>query len=152
MPKKPWDTLNYSHMNPKVIHIGAAIFVVRDGAILLGKRKNTYGAGDWGLPGGHLEYGEKLVNCALRELAEEVGIQANVSDLSLTTIVDDPRDDQHYLHVAFTYNSVKDEIRLMEPEKCEGWKFFPVTELPPNIFIGHKRILDTYVQGKMYLC
>jgi len=36
-------------------HIGINVFVVRDKKLLLGKRKNVYGAGTWGLPGGHLE-------------------------------------------------------------------------------------------------
>lgn len=138
-------------MAETIIRIGAAVFVIRNGALLLGKRKNTYGDGDWGLPGGHLEYGEKLVDCARRELSEEVGITAGGNDLALTAIVDDPRSDQHYLHVAFTYNSVEDEIRLMEPDKCEEWKFFPAHELPTNIFIGHKRIIETFLQGKLYL-
>ena len=44
--------------------------------ILLGVRKNCYGAGAYGLPGGRLESNEPLEACAKRELLEEAGITA----------------------------------------------------------------------------
>lgn len=43
-------------------YIGVAVIVVRDGRVLLGKRKNAHGAGTWQFPGGHLEYGESIKN------------------------------------------------------------------------------------------
>ena len=58
----------------RVIKIGCEIFVIKEHKLLFGKRKNTYGEDSWGLPGGHLEYGEKLADAAKRELEEETGI------------------------------------------------------------------------------
>ena len=52
-------------------YIGVAVIVVREGRVLLGKRKNAHGAGTWQFPGGHLEYGESIEDCARRELFEE---------------------------------------------------------------------------------
>jgi 8-oxo-dGTP diphosphatase len=133
----------------KVIKIGCEILVIKEGKLLFGKRKNTFGEGSWGLPGGHLEYGEKLVDAAKRELEEETGIKEG--DLELVAIVDDPREDQHYLHVAFELDNFTGEVKLMEPEKCEEWKFFSLEELPDNIFIGHKKIIETFVKKTLYL-
>ncbi len=133
----------------QVIKIGCEIFVIKEGKLLFGIRKNIYGDGSWGLPGGHLEYGEKLVDAAKRELEEETGIK-NV-DLILTNIVDDPREDQHYLHVAFKLDNYKGDVELKEPEKCEEWKFFPLDSLPENIFIGHRKIIGTFLKDKLYL-
>ena len=48
-------------------------------------KKNCYGAETWALPGGHLEHGETLDECARRELKEELGIE--VPTLLLKTIV-----------------------------------------------------------------
>jgi len=48
----------------RVIKLDCEIILKKDNAILLGRRKNCYGVGTWGLPGGYLEYGESLIECA----------------------------------------------------------------------------------------
>jgi 8-oxo-dGTP diphosphatase len=62
-------------MSTKNIKVGCEIFLIKDDAILLGKRKNCYGEGTWGLPGGHLEQGESI-----RELLEEFGIEVEIGE------------------------------------------------------------------------
>lgn len=131
--------------------VGVEVFLRKQNKVLLGKRKNCYGAGDWGLPGGHLEAKEKLVETAIRELKEETGLDVLSSDLQLISIVDDIREDQHYIHVSFELDIVDIEPKVMEPEKCEEWKWFPLDQLPDNIFIGHKRIFESYLNKQLYL-
>ncbi len=46
--------------------VGVNVFVIKDGKLLLGKRKNISGDGEWGLPGGHLEKNEKMEDGATR--------------------------------------------------------------------------------------
>jgi len=55
--------------------VGIGVFVVRDGKILLGKRKNAHGEGTRCLFGRHLEYGESWEDCVRREIAEEIGVK-----------------------------------------------------------------------------
>jgi 8-oxo-dGTP pyrophosphatase MutT (NUDIX family) len=50
---------------------GVGIIVRHRGKILLVKRKDN---GQWGLPGGKIENGEKSWQAALRELSEETGL------------------------------------------------------------------------------
>ena len=54
-----------------------------DGRVLLGRRsaEASYGAGLWGLPGGHVEDTETLAQAAAREAHEEVGVRADASAL-----------------------------------------------------------------------
>lgn len=54
--------------------VGIGVIVRKEGKVLLGKRKNSHGAGSWAFPGGHLEYGESWEECARREVKEETGI------------------------------------------------------------------------------
>jgi 8-oxo-dGTP pyrophosphatase MutT (NUDIX family) len=57
----------------------AAVFVLReDGAVLLQHRDDKPGlsdAGKWVPPGGHVDAGEAIEDCARRELLEETGYQ-----------------------------------------------------------------------------
>lgn len=54
--------------------IGVGVCVVKDDQILFGKRLNSHGQGTWAFPGGHLEFGESLADCARREVLEETGL------------------------------------------------------------------------------
>ena len=60
--------------------VAATLLLRRDGAALLQHRDNKPGlraAGMWGLPGGHAESGESMLDCARRELREETGYDAS---------------------------------------------------------------------------
>jgi 8-oxo-dGTP diphosphatase len=131
--------------------IAVNIFVIRDNKILLGMRKNTAGDGDWGLPGGHLEFMEHLSEGAKRELEEETGLKTN--DLSFLQMINDPRteDNTHYLHVNFITKDFEGEPRLMEPDKCYEWKWFDLNSLPKNIFIGHRRCIPAFFDKVPFL-
>ncbi len=49
-------------------------FVIRDGEILLIRKKRGLGAGKINGPGGRLEAGETALECAIRETREELGV------------------------------------------------------------------------------
>ena len=109
---------------------GTNILVVREGKLLLGKRKNKDGNGDgtWGLPGGHLEINENMQHAAARELLEETGL---VSDsFVFANVVNNPEGEKHYIQIGFSAQNTKGEPKLMEPDKCEGWQWFDLNELP----------------------
>lgn len=68
-----------SHWIPVV-----AGFLRKDGKILVGQRpENNTLAGQWEFPGGKIELGESPEDALIRELSEELGIEATVGGLKL---------------------------------------------------------------------
>jgi 8-oxo-dGTP diphosphatase len=55
-----------------------SICVVREARALLAQRSRQPLEGLWSLPGGRIEWGETLHEAALRELAEETGVVAEI--------------------------------------------------------------------------
>ena len=62
------------------------VVCLRGDQVLLIKRGTPPRLGQWSLPGGRLEWGETTTVAALRELAEETGVQAEL--LGLVDVVD----------------------------------------------------------------
>jgi ADP-ribose pyrophosphatase YjhB (NUDIX family) len=61
--------------------LAASVAVIRDGRILLAARGKPPSEGVFSLPGGMVETGELLGEAALRELREEVGVEAQLIGL-----------------------------------------------------------------------
>lgn len=51
------------------------MILCRNNRVLLGKRRGAHGAGTWALPGGHLNPGENIAQCAIREVLEETALE-----------------------------------------------------------------------------
>lgn len=134
------------------MHIGCEAYIVRDGQILLGKRGNVYGKGTWALPGGHLEFLERADDCLVRELKEEMGLSLQTSALTLLALTDDlqPDGESHAVHITFTVELGDQEPKLLEPEACDEWKWFPINALPENIFPPHRKIFNTVTSKSIY--
>jgi 8-oxo-dGTP diphosphatase len=136
-------------MSAKNIKVGCEIFLIKDDAILLGKRKNCYGEGTWGLPGGHLEQGESIRECVRRELKEELDIEG--LEFKLISVADCINERGHYVHISFLLEKFTGEIRNMEPDLCYEWNFFPLSSLPEDLFDPHRNILKNYFENVLYL-
>lgn len=126
--------------------MGVGIMVIKDGQVLLGQRKGGSHDGLYAFPGGQLEWFETFVDCAERELAEECGKEFVASlprFFCVHNIVDEKRD-KHYLSIVMVANWQSGEPQNMEPEKCSGWKWFPVDQLPDNIFESNKKSITDW--------
>lgn len=131
-----------------IVKIGVNVFVVKNNALLLGKRK---GFGDelWGLPGGYFEYGESMIGAARRELREETGLEAG--DFTFLHMVNDTQYNEHYVHISFLANDIKGEPEVREPEKCYEWKWFDLKNLPKELFSGHKKLIPLFLKKQIFL-
>ncbi len=115
--------------------VGLGVMVIKEGKILLGKRKNSHGEGAWSYPGGHLEYGESWEECAKREVSEETGIEIN--NLRFATATNDifEKEQRHYVTIFILADHSGGEVKLMEPDKCEQWQWFEWEKLPSPLFV-----------------
>ena len=58
--------------------VGVGAVAVHDGAVLLIRRGKGPAAGEWSVPGGHVEMGETLHEAIVREVLEETGLEVVV--------------------------------------------------------------------------
>ena len=136
--------------------IGVGIMILKDNKILLGLRNpdkvkassELQGRGTWTMPGGKVEFMEKLIDAAKRELEEETSLIAN--KLDLLCISDDMTDTAHYVTVGFIVREYKGEVKTMEPETILEWKWFPLNNLPENLYNPSKKCIDKYKEGIIY--
>ena len=110
--------------------VGVAVIVIKNGKVLLGKRKNSHGEGTWAFPGGHLEFGETIEECARREIFEETGI--TIKNLRYGPYTNDifSEEVKHYVTLFILADYASGEPAVKEPNKCEKWQWHP---WPPQI-------------------
>ncbi len=66
------ETIDWSTWEPR--DVATLLFVVRGDRLLMIRKKRGLGAGKINGPGGRVEPGESLLDCALRETREEIGV------------------------------------------------------------------------------
>lgn len=78
-------------MNNKNIIVKVRGIITRDNNLLVVKHKHS---NFMSLPGGHLEYGENIINCLRRELVEEFGIEPEIGNLLyINQFIDSKKDE-----------------------------------------------------------
>ncbi len=113
--------------------------LIKNNKILLIKRKNEPFKGKWALPGGFVEYGERVEEAVLREFEEEVGIKAKIK--RLLGVYSDPNRDPrgHVISIVFL---LEGEGIPKAGDDAKDAKFFDLDDLPPLAFDHDKIIRD----------
>jgi 8-oxo-dGTP diphosphatase len=73
------EALKRLYPDQPVVGVGAVI--LREGKILLEKRRNEPARGKWTIPGGAVEVGERLEDAVVRETFEETGLEVQAPRL-----------------------------------------------------------------------
>ena len=77
------------------------VVCLRGDEVLLIRRGTPPRQGEWSLPGGRIEPGERAMDAALREVREETGIEAEIT--GLIDVVDGlfPEAERHYVLIDY---------------------------------------------------
>lgn len=132
---------------PDAVRAGtnAAIFNER-GQVVMQKRADN---GFWCMPGGNIDPGESIEECAVREVFEETGLVVTVK--RLIGIYSDPKTYSimrypdgtliQYVIVLFECEYLSGELRISEEGTDVAW--FDPESLPENTLLSHRiRIKD----------
>jgi 8-oxo-dGTP diphosphatase len=131
------------------VHVGIGVMILKDGKILLGKRKNSHGSGEYAFPGGHLEYMESFETCSTRETREECGVEIkSLQFLYLTNLT--KYAPKHYVHIGMIAEWASGEPTNLEPEMCESWGWYDLNELPEPLFETCRMSIAAYSNKKTY--
>lgn len=124
--------------------VGIGVILCRNNKVLLGKRRGAHGAGTWALPGGHLDPGETIAACAIREVMEETAL--SVTSIKHAGFTDDyfVQESRHYitLFVESAQEEFSGEPENCEPDRCEAWHWFDWHDLPQPLFPPLKSLLE----------
>ena len=133
------ETVFYSNPLP----VAASIVLNDKREVLLVRRKQDPYRGEWCLPMGFAEVGETIADAALRELAEETGIEARVYCL----IDADSFESESYgdlLIVTFEMEKTGGEER--PGDDAEDVRYFPLDRRPALPFDSNEKALRTCAQ------
>jgi 8-oxo-dGTP pyrophosphatase MutT (NUDIX family) len=121
-----------------------------DGRVLLQQRTDN---GQWGLPGGAVEYGESLLQALHREVREETGLQITVE--RLIGVYSHPDHHQiitypdgnvvHFVSTCFACRPAGGTLTLGEETSGLAW-FAPPT-WPPDLMPIHRLRIDDALAG-----
>jgi 8-oxo-dGTP diphosphatase len=131
--------MNYN--SPKLTVDGV---VIKDKKILLIKRKKQPFKGKWALPGGFVEYGEKIEDAAVREVLEETGLKTKISHL--VGVYSDPDRDPRGHTITVVYLLEICNGNLKSGDDVSDVKFFDLNHLPELSF-DHKDIIKDILRG-----
>jgi 8-oxo-dGTP diphosphatase len=130
--------------------VGVGVMILKEGKVLMARRKGSHGAGDFGFPGGHLEHLESFEECAARETLEECGLKIkNINFLYLTNIK--KYAPKHYVHIGLIADWSSGEPVTLEPNKAEEWKWYDLNDLPQGPSLDFcKLAFDAYKTKRNY--
>ena len=131
--------------------VGIGLLIIKDGHILLGKRKSPHGQGEYGAPGGHLEGMESFESCALREFHEEAGETMKIKNLRFLCLTNLTKyAPKHYVDIGMVAEWESGEPTVGEPDKLETWGWYSIDALPQPLFGCLENYLEAYKTQQVY--
>ncbi len=122
-----------------MVGVGAVVFTADDRVVLV-RRARPPLAGEWTLPGGLLELGERVKDGVVREVREETGLTVDVGPVAdvFEHIATDPAGRIEYHYVVVDYL-----CRVLGGSLCAGSDAADVAAVPLSDLSAHDIIEST---------
>lgn len=112
------------------------------GIVLVERRFEPLG---WALPGGFVDYGEKVEAAALREAFEETNLKVHLREL--LGVYSDPQRDKRLHTISTVFVATTDEPdAILGGDDAAKASFFSLDALPDNIAFDHALILKDFAE------
>jgi 8-oxo-dGTP diphosphatase len=132
----------------KNVKVGVGV-LVRDneGKVILIKRTGSHGEGTWAPPGGHVDFGESVIETGRREVREEAGIEAG--DLKVLGFTEDffESEDRHYITIWLQGLWLSGKLKESDREFTEIG-LFGMEDLPKPLFLTFKNFIEGKLQPR----
>ena len=138
-PAKKAKTPQYRNPTPTVDCI---VELPRDRIVLIKRKNPPYG---WALPGGFVDEGEPLHQACVREVKEETGLEADLSEQFFT--YSDPARDPRKHTISTVYIGWAEGEPLGSDDAAEA-RAFELDALPAELAFDHGTILADYLAYK----
>lgn len=130
---------------PIVVHV----FLVRHQMVLLARRTNTgFEDGNYGPVGGHLEPEESLLECAIRECQEEIGVTLIPTAVRIVGVT-------HYTSptgngIDFFLQATEWQGEPIPLAECDQLSWALPEDLPSNTIPFVRRALEKHMQSRRW--
>lgn len=118
--------------------VGAAVILIKDNKILLGRRTNSY-KGEWCIPCGYVEWDEDVYKAAKREFLEETGLIVDI--IKVYNVYSNFHDPQNQT-VGIWFMAKVIGGNLKAHDDLDKVRYFSFNELPKLAFPTDKKIIN----------
>jgi len=126
------------------------LILIEGGKVLLSRRfKTGYMDGHYSLPAGHVDKGETIEDCLVRETYEEIGIKIKKKNIKFIHVMHRKEADIR-LDFFYKIKSYEGTVANMEPSKCDNLKWFKLDQLPDNVLPYIKQGIENSLKKVLY--
>lgn len=106
--------------------------------------------GTYTLPSGKVKFGETFEEAAKRKLKEESNLDSNLNDLKVVSLASDINEYAHYATIGLLAKNYTGEFKLKDSKEFTNYGWFKLDNLPENLCIPSKNIIDNYLNKTIY--
>lgn len=118
------------------------IIEIDEGIVLIERKNPPHG---WAIPGGFVDYGESLEDCAVREAKEETSLDVTLTE-QFHTYSEPARDPRHHTVTTVFIATASGTPCARDDAKNIG--IFTEDSLPSELAFDHREILGDYFRYK----